>query len=165
MISLRPITDADLPFLRRLYGSTRTEELTAVPWSDAEKEVFLDMQFQAQHSHYQTHYAQSRFDVIEEAGQPIGRLYVDRRPDEIRIVDIALLPSHRNRGIGTSLLTDLLAEGQRTGLPVTIHVERFNPALDLYRRLGFRGLNDLGVYLLMSWQPEQTAVSRSSTHR
>jgi GNAT superfamily N-acetyltransferase len=161
IITLRAITKSDLPFLRRLYGSTRAEELAAVPWSDAEKEAFLDMQFNAQHSYYQEHYAQAAFDVIEQDGAAIGRLYVDRRLDDIRIVDIALLPSYRGQGIGSALLHDILDEGKRTGLPVSIHVERFNPALRLYERLGFRQIDDHGVYVLMSWRPEgqETAVS------
>jgi ribosomal protein S18 acetylase RimI-like enzyme len=118
------------------------------------------MQFQAQHVYYQEHYAQAAFDVIEQDGEAIGRLYVDRRPDEIRIVDIALLPSHRRQGIGSAFLRDLLDEGARAGLPVSIHVERFNPALSLYERLGFQHVSDHGVYYLMQWSPEPVAVAR-----
>ncbi|MAT99588.1 MAG: GNAT family N-acetyltransferase [Anaerolineaceae bacterium] len=167
MIQLRPITESDLPFLRRLYGSTRTEELAAVPWSAAEKEAFLDMQFHAQHVYYQEQYAQATFDIIEQDGQAIGRLYVDRRPDDIRIVDIALLPANRKQGIGSMLLSRLLEEGTRAGLPITIHVERFNPALTLYQRLGFQPIDDYGVYLLLAWQPEalETAVSPHTSLR
>ncbi len=84
-------------------------------------------------------------------GQPAGRLYVARWDDEIRIVDIALLPGHRNGGIGTALLRDLMQEAEAAGTPVTIHVERFNPALGLYLRLGFTAIQDKGVHLLMRW--------------
>lgn len=157
MIRLRPISESDLPFLRRLYSSTRAEELTAVPWSEAEKEAFLNTQFLAQHVYYQAHYAGADFFIVEQAGEAIGRLYVDRRPDEIRIVDISLLPHCRNQGIGTALLRDILAEGACTGRPVTIHVERFNPALRLYERLGFAHVSDNGVYYLMRWTREATA--------
>lgn len=154
MITLRPITDHDLPFLRALYGSTRQAELTAVPWNDAQKAQFLDMQFHAQHTHYQTTYPQATFDIIEKDGAAIGRLYIDPRPDEIRIVDIALLPAHQNAGIGSALLQHILDDGAANGRCVTIHVERFNPALRLYERLGFQHVADNGVYLLMSWTPQ-----------
>lgn len=153
-LTLRPISDDDLPFLERLYGSTRADEMAAVDWTDAEKEAFLAMQFRAQHRHYQAYYANADFDVIELDGEPIGRLYLDRRDDEIRIVDIALLPAYRGRGIGTRYLKQIMAEAAALARPVRIHVEHFNPAMRLYRRLGFRHVDSNGVYHLMEWQPE-----------
>ena len=110
------------------------------------------MQFDAQHAHYQEHYPGAAFDVILVDGQPAGRLYVAREDDEIRIVDIALLPEYRNRGIGTRLLRGLQSEAAAAGKPLSIHVERFNPALRLYERLGFRQIEDQGVYLFMEWR-------------
>ncbi|MGH8603206.1 MAG: GNAT family N-acetyltransferase, partial [Gammaproteobacteria bacterium] len=78
--------------------------------------------------------------------RPVGRLYLARWPSEIRIVDLALLPAHRNAGIGTRILSDLLAEAGRAGKPVRIHVEKLNPALRLYERLAFTRIADKGVY-------------------
>jgi ribosomal protein S18 acetylase RimI-like enzyme len=91
--------------------------------------------------------------VVLVDGEPAGRLYVRRGDREIRIVDIALLPERRGNGIGTSLLRDLLAEADATGKSVTIHVERFNPALRLYERLGFAVAEDKGVYLFLERLP------------
>lgn len=146
---LRPIGEADTDFLLRVYGSTREDELNLVAWSDEQKAAFVQHQFHAQHSHYQTYYGGASFDVIEADGEPVGRLYVARWPAEIRIVDIALLPAHRGRGIGGRLIRDLLAEGDAAGTPVSIHVEQYNPAQRLYRRLGFEPTGEHGVYLLM----------------
>lgn len=153
-ITFRPITDDDLPFLSRLYASTREEELSVTPWSDDEKRTFLTQQFEAQHRHYREYYADASFDVLLVDGEPAGRLYVSRWSDEIRIVDVALLPEYRNRGIGGRVLEDLLDEGRRTGKAVSIHVEKNNPALRLYERLGFEPIEDKGVYLLMEWKHE-----------
>jgi predicted GNAT family acetyltransferase len=89
--------------------------------------------------------------VIVVDGQPVGRLYVARWAEEIRVVDIAVLPEYRNRGIGSALLRDLMAEAAAAGKPLSIHVERFNPAVRLYARLGFAPAGDAGVYLLMRW--------------
>ncbi len=86
----------------------------------------------------------------------VGGLYIHRRENEIRIMDIALLPEHRKQGIGSELLRDILQQGQENTLPVTIHVERFNPALHLYERLGFKQKEDKGVYWLMEWMPIHT---------
>ena len=155
LITLRPITPDDEPFLCRLYASTREEELSLVPWSAAEKEAFLTMQFNAQHTYYQEQFKKAKFLIIQQEDEAIGRLYIDRRKDEIRLVDIALLPRYRRKGIGSSLLKDVLAEGSATNLPVRIHVEHNNPALTLYIQLGFKHIEDQGVYFLMEWMPEE----------
>ena len=122
-------------------------------WSESEKAEFLRQQFEAQHRFYREQFADAAFDIVLLDDRPVGRLYVDRRADEIRIIDIALLPEARGRGVGTSLMNDLLAEAARRGQPVRIHVERNNPALRLYGRLGFEQIEDQGVYYLMEWRP------------
>jgi ribosomal protein S18 acetylase RimI-like enzyme len=132
-----------------VYASTRAEELAVVPWDDAQKDAFLRQQFDAQDAWWRENYAEATFDVILVEGEPAGRLYVHRGPSEIRIVDIALLPEHRGNGVGTRLLDDLLAEGDEGAKSVTIHVERMNPALRLYERLGFTLAEDKGVYLFL----------------
>lgn len=147
----RPAVDADLAFLCRLYGETRAQELAPVPWSAAQKAAFLDQQFRAQHAHYLQHYPTVERLVIERAGADVGRLYLDRWAREHRIVDIALSPECRGQGLGTALLSDLLDEAAAVGKSVTIHVEKNNPAMRLYRRLGFEAVEDKGVYDLMRW--------------
>ena len=122
-LTFRPITDADMPFLTALYGSTRAHELAPVPWNEEQKAAFVDMQFRAQHAHYVRHYPTAQFLVILRAGVPAGRLYVDRWAREHRIMDIAFAPEHCGQGLGTALLGDLLAEGAAAGKCVTIHVE------------------------------------------
>jgi GNAT superfamily N-acetyltransferase len=77
--------------------------------------------------------------------------------------DIALLPEYCNRGIGTTLLRDLQSEAAAAGKPLRIHVERFNPTLRLYERLGFRQIDDRGVYLFMEWREDNSQRSNPST--
>jgi GNAT superfamily N-acetyltransferase len=150
--SLRAATPEDEPFLRAVYASTRAEELAQVPWSNEQKRAFTDMQFAAQDADYRRNYPDAEYSIIEVQGVPAGRLYVDRCKKEIRIIDIALLPQHRRAGIGTKLLTELQDEARLAGKALTIHVERFNPALNLYQRLGFRQIEDKGVYLFLEWK-------------
>jgi GNAT superfamily N-acetyltransferase len=153
-ITFRPITPDDLPFLLRVYGSTREEEMAmVVDWTPEQKEAFVRSQFEAQHGWYQDHYQGARFDVILVDGVPAGRLYVHRRESEIRLVDITLLHAFRGGGTGSALLRDLLAEGEAAGKRVTIHVEVFNPAMRLYERLGFLPIEERGPYRLMEWKP------------
>ena len=149
MKRLRPIQDDDRDFLRDLYRSTREEEMAQTPWSEAEKAQFIEFQFAAQHDHYMEHYPTAQFDVVEVDGKPAGRLYVDRRKDEIRLIDTALMPQFRNRGIGGELLNDLINESESSGKPLSIHVEHMNPAMRLYKRLGFEKISEYGIYHLM----------------
>lgn len=153
VISLRPVEDADEAHLLAVYTHSRLEELAATDWSDEQKAEFCRSQFEAQTAHYRLHYPTASFSVILVDEAPAGRLYVDRWTEEIRIMDIALLPAFRGRGIGTKLLTNLQNEAVAAGKFLSIHVERFNPALTLYVRLGFTLAEDKGVYLLLHWQP------------
>jgi ribosomal protein S18 acetylase RimI-like enzyme len=164
-LHLRPITDADVPLLLRIYASTRAAELAAVPWDDAAKAAFVQMQFQAQHQHYRQQYADAQFCVAEagsEDGQgrvAVGRLYVWRRAGSLHIVEITILPEFRQRGFGTWLLQALQCEAAAAGRAgvVSIHVEHGNPALSLYRRLGFQKVRENGMHDLMEWRAaEQT---------
>jgi ribosomal protein S18 acetylase RimI-like enzyme len=152
-ITLRPVSSSDRDFLLAVYASTREEELAPVPWTDAEKAAFIEQQFEAQDRYYREHYPGGSLDVVEWDGVAAGRLYVARWSDEIRVIDISLLPDFRGRGIGTRLLRGLLDEAARGRRRLSIHVEKHNPALRLYERLGFAPAADRGVYLLMEATP------------
>jgi ribosomal protein S18 acetylase RimI-like enzyme len=152
-ISLQPAEAVDTEFLVRVYGSTRTEELARTDWDAARQDAFIRAQFAAQDAHYRQHYAGARFDIIVVDGEPAGRLYVHRVHREIRLIDIALLPEFRGRGIGTQLLRELMSEAMDSGRPLTIHVETFNPAMRLYERLGFKPREERVPYVLMEWTP------------
>ena len=160
-ISLRSSAAADTDFLYSVYASTRAEEMARVDWTVEQQEAFLRMQFRAQTQFYVENYPGAEFQVIMLNDQPIGRLYIHKRDNEIRIMDIALLPEFRGQGIGSTLLQDILEQGRNLNLPVTIHVEQFNPALHLYQRLGFQPKEEKGVYLLMEWSP---ANKEQSSH-
>ncbi len=145
-LSFRPVDHADLPFLAMLYASTRESELAPVPWPEETKRAFLRDQFDKQHAHYRQHYQDADYWLIEHAGQPIGRVYVYRSPGEIRLMDIALIPAQRGRGVGASLLAELVDEADRHSARITLHVEGDNPVKRLYQRLGFALVEQRGPY-------------------
>jgi ribosomal protein S18 acetylase RimI-like enzyme len=132
-----------------VYASTRTQELAAVPWPNAQKAAFLAQQSALQRAHYRRHYAGAEFLVILLRGTPAGRVYVHRSSSEVRLMDIALLPSWRGHGIGAALSESLLAHADALGLPVSLHVEPFNRVRAYYERLGFRRREERGIYWLM----------------
>lgn len=155
LVTLRPVGQDDMPFLLELYASTRLEELAPLGWTPAVQAAFLSQQFHAQQRHYQAHYADAAYELVLVGGAPGGRLTVGRWPDELRVVDLALLPIHRGEGIGSMLLRELLAEAAAMGKPVRLHVKKQNRALGLYTRLGFTPLEDRDVYLFLEWRAER----------
>ncbi|PWV98847.1 ribosomal protein S18 acetylase RimI-like enzyme [Hoeflea marina] len=154
-MEFRRETADDLGFLSALYASTRGEELAPLAWSEAQKAHFLDMQFRAQHSHYARHFPNALRLIIEHLGKPVGRLCLEFRREEHRIIDVALVPMARGRGFGEALLRDVMDGAASNGVAVGIHVEKANPAMRLYRRLGFAVRQDKGVYDLLDWRPPQ----------
>ncbi|MBZ5555376.1 MAG: GNAT family N-acetyltransferase [Acidobacteriia bacterium] len=158
-ITLRPVCPDDEDFLYQLYCSTRLQEVAAWGWNPSQQEVFLRMQFKAQHLHYEAQFVNVRHSIIEKDGKSIGRLFVDQGPKEFVLVDISLLPEHRGVGIGRYLIGRLQAEAARMNRMVRLHVLRGNPALHLYERLGFVCVGDDGVYSEMIWTPVEKPTS------
>ena len=150
-ITLRPVDSGDYDFLVEVYASTRAEELVLVPWTTEEQQVFVRSQFAAQQDHYAKKYPAASHDVIMSDDRPVGRLYVARLDQEIRIIDITLLPAERNAGIGSYLIKRLLDEAKRSGKVTRIYVEEFNPSLRLFERLGFSPSEQQGIHLLLQW--------------
>jgi ribosomal protein S18 acetylase RimI-like enzyme len=150
--TLRPVQEEDEELLLELYSSTRADEMALVPWDAAQKQAFLQMQFSAQQKHYRAYFPHATHDMILAEGQPVGRLYVDRRETEIRILDITLLPQARGRGIGTQILLDLMKEADHRNQSCSIYVESFNRSLGLFQRLGFVKTEESGASWLMVWR-------------
>jgi len=152
-LKLRPMTDADLPFTALLYASTRNEELAVTGWPPEAIQAFLAQQHAAQHAHYQRHFSDMEALIVEQGDAPVGRLYLYEGPQDVRIVDIALLPEARRHGFGAAMLADVLAHAGQRNKRVSIHVEITNPARTLYARLGFEIVeSDGGAYDLWEWR-------------
>jgi ribosomal protein S18 acetylase RimI-like enzyme len=152
-LTLRPARQEDEDFLFEVYAGARAEEMARTGWDEARQRAFLQIQFAAQQRHYQTHYPQGDHRLIVKDGRPIGRIYTAVTDQEIRILDIALLPQHRNGGAGTALLKDILADAESSRRTVRIYVESFNPSLRLFERLGFSRVETSGLHHLMEWRP------------
>jgi len=150
-VTLRPVGPDDHDFLLEVYASTRAEELALVPWTSEQRDVFVRSQFAAQQEHYAQKYPAASHDIILFEGRPVGRLYVARLDQEIRIIDITLMPGERNAGIGSYLIGQLLDEAKRFGKVTRIYVEEFNPSLRLFERLGFSPSEQHGIHLLLRW--------------
>jgi ribosomal protein S18 acetylase RimI-like enzyme len=141
--------------LLAIYASSREDELAVLPWSEEQKRGLVELEYDFQDTHYRSNHPDGDFDVVMSEGDAAGRLYVDRSAPEIHVIEITLLPAHRGYGLGAALLGALLAEADLAGRPVTLSVERANPARSLYARLGLRVVEDSGVYLRMQRAPRE----------
>jgi ribosomal protein S18 acetylase RimI-like enzyme len=153
-IALRPFRPDDQEFLYALYASTRLHEIAGFGWPAAQQEMFLRMQFNAQYRSYESAYPQAEHQIVEQDGEPIGRIMVLREKAFVLLVDIALLAEHRGRGVGGQLLRGLIQECARDGAPMRLQVLKTNPALRLYERLGFTRTGEDQMYIQMERPPD-----------
>jgi GNAT superfamily N-acetyltransferase len=149
--SVRGALPEDEDFLWRLYVSTRVEELAAFGWPPEQQQAFLRMQYRARRGSYEAAYPQAEHSILVENGAPIGAMIVDRNAREIRLVDIALLPEHRNRGYGEREVADLIREAESLAIPLRLSVLRGNPAQRLYARLGLVLKSADAMYIEMEY--------------
>jgi GNAT superfamily N-acetyltransferase len=150
---LRHANDADLPQLREIYADSRGQEMAQIPWPETVKQNFLHQQFDLQHQHYLTQYADTDFLVIEHGGKLIGRYYLQRTTPEFLLVDISLRAAYRSQGIGRCLIEHSLELARRQNCGMHLHVHTFNTrALQLYERLGFRIVDSNQTHHHMRWQ-------------
>jgi GNAT superfamily N-acetyltransferase len=154
-IAYREMTGDDMPFVAALYATTRERELGPSGWPDAMKAAFCDQQHRMQHAQYQATYKTAEWLIIERDGVPVGRYYLDRNEaDGLLMIDLSLMPDQRGAGVGSAIFRDTIAMARAAGKPVTLYVDRFNPAAALYLRLGFRVVEELPLYLRMVWREE-----------
>jgi ribosomal protein S18 acetylase RimI-like enzyme len=152
-VALRQEMATDETFLLALYRSTREAELALTNWDAATRTAFVLGQFQAMRRGYAVMFPQGQFSIVLVAGQPVGRIVIHRGENEFRVVDMAVLPEHQNRKIGTALMQAVLAEAAVARQPVRLHVLKMNRALRFYERLGFVRIGEAGLYEHLEWHP------------
>ncbi len=151
-LALREYQAGDEDFMLQVYASTRADEMTLVDWLPEQVNAFIQMQYAAQRKYYLEQYKSAEYYIIKYNGNDAGRLIIDRSDEMIHLMDIALLPEYREKGLGSKLIKDLLLDATREGKPIRLYVEIFNRALHLYERFGFKKLQQVGVYYEMEWK-------------
>ncbi len=151
-IRLRPVDPTDEAFLRRVHAGTLEREIALAGWEDDGQRTILEMQYTAQRRHYEQVFAGADFLVVEVDSQPVGRFSVDRSGPEWCLIEIALLPQHRNRGIGRVLVGQLQKQAEDARKAVRLSVEKLNTgSLRFFERLGFQITGDEGTHFRLVW--------------
>jgi GNAT superfamily N-acetyltransferase len=160
-VELRRVAPDDEEFLLDVYASTRADEMALVNWNDQMKRAFLRSQLTAQRADYESRFPSADYHLILVGGVRAGRLWVARTEEQIRLLDIALLPEFQNRGVGKFLLAELIEESERARLPLRHMVFQFNTAgMRFYERLGFMPSGVMGAYIQMERVPSSTAAAQ-----
>jgi ribosomal protein S18 acetylase RimI-like enzyme len=155
-VELRPVSASDDDFLLAVYASTREDELAQVEWVEGQKEVFLRWQLDLQRKEYETRFPDADYRVIVVDQQLAGRIWVGTDDQQVRLLDIALLPQFQNRGLGTVLVKSLMVEAENAGKALRHMVFVLNNNAErFYERLGFKQIEDFGAYKHMEWRKEE----------
>jgi GNAT superfamily N-acetyltransferase/quercetin dioxygenase-like cupin family protein len=160
VITVRPEQPEDEAFLFELYASTRQEELDAWGWPPEMRSAFLAMQFKASQG-YHTAFPGAEFQIVLLNGTKAGRLILHRTREELHLVDIALLPQHRNAGIGAALLQRIFGEAAATNKPLRLKVLKGSRAGRFYHKLGFEKTGETELHLDMEWRAPAVQNAKS----
>jgi ribosomal protein S18 acetylase RimI-like enzyme len=159
VVSLRRERNEDRDFRYRLFCDSRAPEF-ALLLAPGIFEQVMAHQFQAQTVGYGAEFPQASFDIIETAERPIGRIVVDRPGTMLHLVDLAIIPELRGRGIGTAVMRALMDEARWANIPVQLEVASENdPSLQLYLRLGFVPTETVPLYTRLEWRPPAAATT------
>ena len=146
-VKLRSAGRDDFSFAERLYVESTNPLLKAIGRWDAA----------AVAQRFSDGFRRGPSQIVCIDGKDIGWLQVSRRDASIHLHQVQLIKAFRNRGIGTELIRSVMAEAKRLDLPLTLNVIRGNPAIELYRRLGFRVVSEDAELLKMQWDPSACA--------
>lgn len=151
----RPIAADDAAFVRALYQATLRSQMPfgQTGLSDAQITALIDQQFAAQTEHYGTNYPHAEISIVEHPDGPVARLIVIEFDDEVRLGDLMVALEHRKRGLCSYIMDRNVELGLATGRPIHLHVEKLNPAVELYRRKHFEVIADLNSHWLMAYRP------------
>jgi ribosomal protein S18 acetylase RimI-like enzyme len=142
-VALRAAQPDDYPFAWKLYIESTEPLLKALGRWD---EAAVSERFKNGFRKYRSH-------LICRDYQQIGWLQVSQNGTSLHLHQLHLVKEYRNGGIGSQLIHAAMAVATSQGLAVTLNVIRGNPAIALYRRLGFRVIGEDQELLRMRWDP------------
>jgi ribosomal protein S18 acetylase RimI-like enzyme len=151
-VALRPAAPEDEEFLFTLFISSRDHDLALLP--EPQRAALMHMQFRGQYQTYTHNYPVAEHSILSVDGSDAGRVWVAETEDSIAILDIAILPAYRNRGIGAHVYRDLIAKAHAAGKHLRATVSTANPgSLRFHERLGFHRTSSDGFYISLVNSP------------
>jgi len=138
-INFRQATDDDLDFLYAMHVATMKEYVDQTwGWDDAFQE-----------SVFRERYAPVQIQVIAFDGKDIGMISLEEREDDIFLRAIEILPEYQGKGIGTTIIQQVINDAALKLKPVHLQVLKVNPVKGLYERLGFSVIEETDTHFIM----------------
>jgi ribosomal protein S18 acetylase RimI-like enzyme len=135
----RAATNEDYAFLYHLHVATMKDYVDQTwGWEDGFQQARFEASFDP-----------SRQQILVADGRDVGVLSVVRQKTEVFLSFIKILAEYQGRGLGTSVIKDIISEASSIGLPVVLQVLKVNPAQRLYERLGFGVVGETDTHYLM----------------
>ncbi len=157
--TLRPAGISDDVFLFELFVFSRERELSPLP--AAIRDIVARQQFESYGVATTTTYPKAENLIVEvplavdglSMPAAAGRLLVDDNDERLLVIDMAIHPDHRNRGLGAALLQMMMEKCRRDGKILQGSVSPYNPARRLYARLGITERQAGHGYIGLEWRP------------
>lgn len=141
---LRPASEADRAWLRWLHHTTMREGVESMwGWDEERQDTLFDGNFTTK-----------SLQIVQVEARDVGVIAVTRRPSELFLDNIQLVPDYQGQGLGTALIRDLQGEARAEGMPVALRVIVSNRARMLYERLGFVITGQSDTHYHLRWSPE-----------
>ena len=157
-ITIRPATPGDDPLLLSLFAEEKAAELLPLGLEAEQLRPLLEMQCRGRPFSYSEAATAADHILCTADGTAVGRILVDRKPECLHVMDVAVLTAYRNRGFATQALQQIKDEAGKASLPVRLRVMQNNPAERLYQRLGFTQVSRDEISLNMEWRPAPAAT-------
>lgn len=158
-LRLRAALPGDDAFCRELYASTR-DDLRQLPMPTEMLAGLVAMQQRVHEEGRRRVYPDAEVLILEYGEQPAARVVLDAGGQDWRLVDLAVLPALRGRGLGAALLAALQRRAAGCGAGVKLSVLRTNgAALRLYERAGFVACGGDALQQQMIWTPPASPSS------
>jgi GNAT superfamily N-acetyltransferase len=129
MIERRDAFESDKPFIKALFRLVYEEVVTRQigHWDAELYDKYLE-----------DTWPQSRYQILETGGQPIGVIWLSEEGDHIWLREIQIVPEHQGKGIGSKLIAEFISHASALGKPLRLRVLKSSRAKSLYERMGFQ---------------------------
>ncbi|WP_088226635.1 GNAT family N-acetyltransferase [Desulfosporosinus sp. FKB] len=149
-----PVESGHKDFLLKLFKECRPDLAFINGISKEIKATVILQQFNIEQQQLQQLYPEAELNIVMLHKEPVGRLYLLRGKNEVRVLALGLLEKYRCRGIGRKLMTAVIENAANRGKTVSLQVTWFNQsAYAFYEKIGFKVIENKGVSLEMQYMP------------
>lgn len=141
-VTKRPAQESDTGFAREVHHRAYREvvERQFGPWLEEQQDRY-----------FETAWTPATFEIVLCDGAACGYVCIEDRDSDIHVREFVLMPEYQKRGVGSSLLREVMERARARQVPVRPGTPHANRALGLYRKLGFSEIGRTETHTLLEW--------------